>query len=100
MASQVPYDVVCGVSGETLTEWREMSPIYYYSKSSNASKTSFLHLDNSLPQVRELLDTIKNAQAELWELHNQSPTSLRGKERAESTEVVEQDEVLAEVAPY
>ena len=32
MAKQVPYEVVCGITGETLTEWREMTPVYYFSK--------------------------------------------------------------------
>ena len=80
MAKTVPYEVVCGITGETLTEWREMTPVYYFSKKAGTAKTSFLHLDKSQPQVVNLLKIIADAQGQLWEMHNASPTSLQGKQ--------------------
>lgn len=80
MPKPVPYEVIDAITGRQLTEWSEMTPVHYYSTKANGVKTSFLHLDKTQPKVAELLQVIRNAQAQLWELHNQSPTSLKGKE--------------------
>lgn len=81
MAKQVPYEVIDAITGRQLTEWSEMTPVHYYSTKANGVKTSFLHLDKTQPQVADLLQVIRNAQAQLWDLHNQSPTSLQGKDK-------------------
>ena len=83
MASKVPYEVICGKTGVQLTEWSEMSVHHAYSATQGKSRPYFLHLDKTDTEVAEQLRIIADAQSKLWELHDASPTSLKGKENAE-----------------
>tara|TARA_R100000781_G_scaffold19995_1_gene15209 strand:- start:200 stop:532 length:333 start_codon:yes stop_codon:yes gene_type:complete len=88
MANPIPYNVQCALTGEILTEWSQVTPIHQFSKSIKGSRVYFLHIDKTQPEVAELLETIRNAQTTLWEIHNQSPTSLRGKALLEADQEV------------
>ena len=83
--------VVCGITGKTLTEWRERTFVQRY-------------INGSLQTIPLYLDV-----NEVIALHKQSPTYL-AKKAGESAEVsapatevaetTESTEVLEEVAPY
>ena len=83
--------VVCGITGKTLTEWRERTFVQRY-------------INGSLQTIPLYLDV-----NEVIALHTQSPTYL-AKKAGESAEVsapatevaetTESTEVLEEVAPY
>ncbi len=83
MASNVPYEVICAQTGAQLTEWSQMAVTHGYSATQGKSRPYFLHLDKTDTEVAEQLRIIADAQSKLWELHDASPTSLKGKENVE-----------------
>lgn len=83
MASNVPYEVICAQTGAQLTEWSQMAVTHGYSATQGKSRPYFLHLDKTDTEVAEQLRIIADAQSKLWEMHDESPTSLKGKENAE-----------------
>ena len=83
MATNVPYEVICAQTGVQLTEWSQMAVTHGYSATQGKSRPYFLHLDKTDTEVAEQLRIIADAQSKLWELHDASPTSLKGKENAE-----------------
>jgi hypothetical protein len=83
MASEVPYEVICAITGVQLTEWSQMSVHHAYSATQKKSRPYFLHLDKTQPEVAEELRKIAEAQSRLWEMHDASPTSYKNKENAE-----------------
>ena len=83
MASNVPYEVICAQTGAQLTEWSQMAVTHAYSATQGKSRPYFLHLDKTDDDVAEQLRIIADAQSKLWEMHDESPTSLKGKEDVE-----------------
>ena len=94
MASKLNYEMVCGITGEQITEWKDVTFITTYIKGEKV--TIPLHINKWA----------------LLELHNASPTSKKSREEASKSEAesVSEDvaiedavldvEVMEEVAPY
>lgn len=77
MSKPLRYGPVhCGVTGKVLETYSELTAVNYYSKRAGKVVTKFLNLDNQAPEVKELTDTINNAIAQLYTLHNQSPEMI------------------------
>ena len=68
---------ICGVTGRELKfEDKLQAGMPRYSKTKKATTTMWLHLDKTEPTVAALLQQKYDAEKQLLELHNQSPTSL------------------------
>jgi len=68
---------ICGVTGKELPFEDRLQPAMpRYSKTKKTTNTMWLHLDKTEPTVAALLEQKYQAEKQLLELHNQSPTSL------------------------
>lgn len=77
MSKPLRYGPVhCGVTGKVLETYSELTAVNYYSKKAGKVVTKFLNLDNTAPEVKVLTETISNAIAKLYELHNKSPEMI------------------------
>ena len=68
MASKLNYEMVCGITGEQITEWKDVTFITTYIKGEKV--TIPLHINKWA----------------LLELHNASPTSKKSREEANKSE--------------
>lgn len=95
MAKKLNYEMVCGITGDTITEWKDVAFLQTYIN--GKLETIPLHINKWA----------------LIELHNASPTSRKSREEAKKNEAesVTEDiaveeaavvdvEVMEEVAPY
>ena len=78
--------MVCAITGKSLIYWDECTPVNWYSRKERKVVTTFLALDNSAPEVKEMTDTISETINALFELHKTSPTHPSNV-KAEASEV-------------
>ena len=81
MSKPIAYPMVCGITGEPITEWKDVTFITTYIK--GVKKTFPIHINKWA----------------LMDLHNASPTSKKSREASESeADSVSEDVAVEEVA--
>ena len=81
MSKPIAYPMVCGITGEPITEWKDVTFITTYIK--GEKETFPIHINKWA----------------LMELHNASPTSKKSREASESeADSVSEDVAVEEVA--
>ena len=81
MSKPIAYPMVCGITGEPITEWKDVTFITTYIK--GKKETFPIHINKWA----------------LMDLHNASPTSKKSREASESeADTVSEDVAVEEVA--
>jgi hypothetical protein len=80
MSKPIAYPMVCGITGEPITEWKDVTFITTYIK--GVKETFPIHINKWA----------------LMDLHNASPTSKKSREASESEAPASEDVAVEEVA--
>ena len=80
MSKPIAYPMVCGITGEPITEWKDVTFITTYIK--GKKETFPIHINKWA----------------LMDLHNASPTSKKSREASESEAPALEDVAVEEVA--